>query len=298
MDSSSRQHKQGEPRRSRTPLPMWGERLRRILPLLGIVLGLAIIAYYPVSEAFDAYRRGQIAETLDIEAAQVDASEKEELLRQAHSYNDRLAGLTPEIPADRIMPYERQLSKDGHNTAFGYVSVPKIGLTMPLYHTTSDAALSAGAGHVEWSSLPVGGGSTHAVISAHSGMEGMRAFDDIHLLGQGDVFGVKVLGDLYCYRVTSSEVVEPHEAESLTITQGKDECTLVTCTPYGVNSHRLLVHGERCEVPDGFAEAAPSPLATVASIRVWPVLVALGVVAAVAVVLFARRRRARDGRRP
>lgn len=277
----------------RTSNLKFGERLARLLPVLGLMLGLFIIAYYPVTEAIDAHRRGEIARTLDVEAEQIDSAQKDELLAQAHAYNDRLVGITPGIPLEEIRPYEQQLSKDGHNTAFGYIVIPKLDLTMPLYRGTDDAALSAGVGHLEWSSLPVGGPSTHAVLSAHSGMEGMRAFDDIHLLKAGDVFGIKVLGDLYCYRVTGSEVVEPHDAESLTIENGKDECTLVTCTPYGINSHRLLVHAERCDVPENFLQEKPSPIAAVSSIRVWPVLVALGVVAAVAIVLLVRRRKAR-----
>ncbi len=271
-------------------------RVLRALPVVGLVLGVLIILYYPVTEAIDAYRRGQIAQGLDAEAAQIDTTKKDELLSQADAYNKRLVGLTPGMPLDQILPYELQLSKDGHNTAFGYIQIPKLDLTMPLYRGTSDAALSAGVGHLEWSSLPVGGASTHAVLSAHSGMEGMRAFDDIHLLKAGDVFGIKVLGDLRCYRVSTSEVVLPSDAESLTIEQGKDLCTLVTCTPYGVNTHRLLVHAERCEVPDNFLEEKPSPLTTVASIRVWPALLAAGVVGVVITVLLVRRKR-NGGRR-
>ena len=265
-------------------------RAVRILPVLGLVLGLAIIAYYPASEALDAYHRSQVASTLDAQAQQLDTTRTDVLLQQAHAYNERLAGLEPELPVDEILPYDQQLSEDGHDTAFGYVVIPTIGLTMPVYHGTSDAVLSAGVGHLEWSSLPVGGESTHAVLSAHSGMEGMRAFDDIRALAEGDVFGVKVLGDLYCYRVISTEVVWPDERDSLRIEGGRDLCTLVTCTPYGINDHRLLVHGERCDVPEGFLDQAPSPAAIVTNGRVWPFLVALAVVAAAVLVLVLRRR--------
>lgn len=283
----------------RAPKPQDTRRrkLMRVLPYLGIVLGLIIIGFYPASEAIDAWRRGQVAVQLDNAAAAMDTTQKDELLAQAHAYNQRLAGGEPAISAQDIWPYERQLSPDGADTAFAYVLIPAIDLTMPVYHGTSEAALSAGVGHIEHTSLPVGGESTHSALSAHSGMSGMRAFDEIDQLEPGDVFGVKVLGDLYCYRVISSEVVLPDEVDSLDIQPGQDLCTLITCTPYGVNDHRLLVHAERCAVPDGFGEDAASPAAIVGNKRVWPLLVA---VAAIAIVLIAslvhRRRRKARGR--
>ena len=275
-----------------------GDRISRAIPYIGLVIGLLIIGYYPASEAWDAWQRSQEAEEVDSAVASADDEAIAELFAQAEAYNDQLAGLTPDIDPDDIWPYEDQLSLTGHDTAFGYVIIPEISLTMPIYHGTDDAALSAGAGHLETSSLPIGGESTHAVITAHSGMSGMRAFDDIDQLEVGDVFGVKVLGELCCYEVTSIEVVWPDEVDSLEIQAGEDLCTLVTCTPYGVNDHRLLVHGQRCEVPDWFDDSTSSPLASVvASDRMLPFLIAFAVVAAVLVLLAAwqaqRRRKAR-----
>ena len=246
-------------------------RLVRLLPYLGVVLGLAIIAFYPVSEAIDAWRRGQIAVQLDQTAAAMDTSRKDELLAQAHAYN-------------------QQLSEDGADTAFAYIVIPDIDLTMPVYHGTDNAALSAGVGHLEQTSLPVGGESTHAALSAHSGMSGMRAFDEIDQLEPGDVFGIRVLGDLYCYRIMDSETVLPEEEGLLEIEAGRDLCTLITCTPYGVNDHRLLVHGERCAVPDGFGDTAVTPADIVTNRRVWPLLLAIAAIVAVAIALFVNRR--------
>lgn len=270
-------------------------RLMRALPYLGIVLGLLIIGFYPASEAIDAWRRSRIAVSLDQTASTIDTSQRDELLEQARAYNQALAGEDPELPAEQILPYEQQLSLTGADTPFAYLSIPAIDLTMPVYHGTDEAALSAGVGHLQKTSLPVGGASTHVALSAHSGMSGMRAFDEIDQLEVGDVFGVKVLGELLCYRVYQSEVVLPDEASSLDIQPGRDLCTLVTCTPYGVNDHRLLVHGERCEVPEGFeSSAAPSVAAVVTNKRVWPLLLAVTVVAAFGIAGFvvSRRRRA------
>lgn len=265
-------------------------RLVRLLPYLGVALGLAIIAFYPASEAIDAWRRGQIAVQLDQTAAAMDTSRKDELLAQAHAYNQRLAGEQPDIADRDIWPYKQQLSEDGADTAFAYIVIPGIDLTMPVYHGTDNAALSAGVGHLEQTSLPVGGESTHAALSAHSGMSGMRAFDEIDQLEPGDVFGIRVLGDLYCYRVMGSETVLPEEEGLLEIEAGRDLCTLITCTPYGVNDHRLLVRGERCAVPDGFGDTAVTPADIVTSRRVWPLLLAIAAIVAVAIALFVNRR--------
>ena len=128
-----------------------------------------------------------------------------------------------------------------------YIEIPKINLKMLVYHGTSDEVLAVGAGHLEGTSLPVGGPTTHCVITAHSGMKTMKAFDELRLLEVGDCFTVTTLGTSYEYEVESIETVLPYETESLGIVEGEDRVTLVTCTPYGINDHRLLVHGVRIE---------------------------------------------------
>lgn len=268
-------------------------RILNALPILGIIVGLVILGWYPATEMIDAYRREQVLEQLDTAVSHMDDSAKQEMLSQAHAYNERLAGLTPQIPSDQIWLYERQLALDGHDVEFAYIIIPKISLEMPIYHGADDAVLSAGVGHLEWSSLPVGGASTHAVLSAHSGMEGMRAFDDIRELEPGDVFAVKVLGELYAYKVTSTEVVLPDELDSTKIVAGKDLMTLVTCTPYGINDHRLLVHAERTKVPADFFDEKPSVADVLTNRRVLPFVLGLAGVAALGALLALRRRRAR-----
>lgn len=168
----------------------------------------------------------------------------EEQFAQARAYNAKLAGKEPKI--DDIWEYDRQLSFDGDGV-MGYIEIPKIGVRMLIYHGTEDEALAVGAGHLEGTSLPVGGESTHAVITAHSGMKTMQAFDRLRELEEGDIFIISVLGRHFTYEVESYETVLPYETDSLHIVQGEDLVTLVTCTPYGINSHRLLVHGKRIE---------------------------------------------------
>ena len=267
------------------------KRLKKILPYLGIVLGLLILAYLPVSELIDAWQRSNVALDSDSAVDDADREQVEYLLEQAEAYNLYLAGLEADIPEDEVLPYEEQLVLSDTDASFGYVIIPAISLTMPIYHGTSDEVLSAGAGHIEESSLPVGGESTHAVITAHSGLPSSRMFDDLDQLEVGDVFGVKVLGQLCCYEVTSIESVLPDETDSLDIQIGEDLCTLVTCTPYGVNSYRLLVHGTRCAVPDGFDSDPTSAVESVAaSGRIWPLIVGIVAVAVVLAALAVRRR--------
>lgn len=273
-------------------------RVLSALPFVGILCGLAVLLAYPAQEALDAYRRGQVASTIDTTAASVPDERKEELLRQAHAYNARLAGDDAGVDATEIWPYDEQLSYTaGVDDAFAYVRIPKLALTMPVYHGTSDAALSAGVGHVESTSLPVGGDDTHAVLSAHSGMSGMRAFDDIEKLSPGDVFGVHVLGDWYCYRVESSETVLPDEVDRFDIQPGRDMVTLVTCVPYGVNDHRYLVHAVRCPMPDGFLTESADPVAVATSPLMLPVVGVAGAAVLLTAALAIRRVRGRGGER-
>ena len=127
----------------------------------------------------------------------------------------------------------------------GYVTVEKIGVELPLYHGTSDAVLAVAAGHVEGSSLPTGGEGTHCVICAHSGLSGASLFTDLDRLEPGDTFSLTILDRVLTYQVDQIQTVEPRDTGSLTVIPGEDHCTLMTCTPYAVNSHRLLVRGTR-----------------------------------------------------
>ena len=129
----------------------------------------------------------------------------------------------------------------------GYVEIPAIGVNLPIYHGTEESTLDRGVGHLLGSSLPVGGTATHCVLTGHSGLAGQKMFSDLNLLKAGDLFFLRVMGETLAYRVTDIYTVLPEDTGKLTIDAGRDLCTLVTCTPYGVNSHRLLIRGERTE---------------------------------------------------
>lgn len=267
------------------------KRLRKILPYLGILFSICILFYYPGTEMIDAWKRQQIASQLDAQSSGIDPARKEMLLSQAKAYNQLLAGETPDIRSEDILPYDDQLNYYNTSDSFGYLLIPKINLAIPVYHGLSEGVLQVGSGHSDTSSLPIGGDSSHSVLSGHSGMLNMRAFDDIRELEEGDIFGVKIFGDYYCYKVYSVETVDPEELSSLHIQKGRDLCTLVTCTPYGINNKRLLVHAERCEVPEGFGDQVPGPFESLKSPRSIPAFIVVVLLLAITIVAIIKKRK-------
>ncbi|WP_294731018.1 class C sortase [uncultured Faecalibaculum sp.] len=268
-------------------------KFRDWLPWLGLLTGLLIVAWYPATEAMDAWRRSQIGSQLETQVQEQDDSVIRQLLQQAHAYNDRLAGKEPEIPEEQILPYEDQLMVRKGDQAFGMIVIPKLGLNMPIYHGTSETVLMAGTGHLKGTSLPVGGEDTHASVSAHTGMQNMRGFDELDQMKSGDIFGIRILGMTYAYKVESVEVVLPDEMDALEIQEGKDMVTLITCTPYGINDHRLLVHGIRTEVPEGYFDAKADPVVVLKSPRIWPFVLGTAIVVLLVIVTVVRNRKKR-----
>lgn len=215
-----------------------------LLPVLGMIIGILFLIYPFALDQYNEYRNEQAISSMSsvYDRYEDHKEELEKQLENAQAYNARLAG--DPTGNTEIPEYEDQLSFDGEGI-MGYIEIPKIRVKMILYHGTGDEILAIGAGHLEGSSLPVGGASTHAVITAHSGMKTMRAFDDIRELEAGDRILVTTLGHRMTYEVESSETVLPYETDSLAIVPGEDRITLITCTPYGINDHRLLVHAVR-----------------------------------------------------
>ncbi len=179
----------------------------------------------------------------------------ETMLDEARAYNKTLltSGTYLTDPFDEAAladptqePYSGLLNTDG-NGLMGYINIPKMDVTLPIFHGTTSEVLEGGVGHLQPTSLPVGGVGTHSVLSAHTGLGGKKLFTDLDQLGEGDVFYLHVLGQVLAYRVSDIRVVLPDDVSSLSIDPAADKCTLVTCTPYGVNDHRLLVTGLRTE---------------------------------------------------
>ena len=204
---------------------------------------------YPfVADYWNSMHQSQAIASYQETVAEMDDGTYEALWQAAEDYNSGLFG-----NADRFQPtqeehqrYEELLDVSGDGV-MGYVEIPSIDVSLPIYHGTSEEVLQVAVGHIEGSSLPVGGESTHCVISGHRGLPSARLFTDLDQLSEGDIFTLRVLDETLTYEVDQIHVVEPDDITLLEIVEGEDLCTLVTCTPYGVNSHRLLVRGHRVE---------------------------------------------------
>lgn len=240
----------------------------------GILLFLAalVLTLYPlISDYVNTKYQSEVHTAYEEAIAQVDNSAILEAKERADQYNQALSsGLVDAFSQAAIQnaaaEYDTLLNvnEDG---VIGYVWIPKIGVELPILHGTEAESLDRGVGHVLGSSLPVGGASTHTVLSAHSGMASQRMFTDLEELVIGDVFYLKVLGETLAYQVDAINTVLPHETELLQITKDVDACTLVTCTPYGVNTHRLLVHAVR--IPYEEAEVILEETATEEVASTW-----------------------------
>jgi sortase A len=181
----------------------------------------------------------------------MDTSELDAARAAASAYNETLLTV-PDKPFTKDALIKASESYDTllnvrEDGIMGYVEIPAIGVNLPIYHGTEESTLDRGVGHLLGSSLPVGGAATHCVLTGHSGLAGQKMFSDLNLLKEGDIFFLRVMGETLAYRVTDIYTVLPEDTGKLTIDAGRDLCTLVTCTPYGVNSHRLLLRGERTE---------------------------------------------------
>lgn len=276
-------------RKKRKRLPRWADRL---ITLLFILAGVGLMVWPWVLDRLEASgvfnQITEVSSTVDA----MDQTQKDEYLLQARSYNEALAGETTEVEASQVWPYNDQLTFD-RDPMMSWVEIPSIDVSMPIYHGTSESALMAGVGHLEGTSLPVGGESTHCVLTAHSGMRNLSMFDDIHDLQEGDLVLLHTMGEVLAYKVVSSEVVWPDEVSSLGIQDGQDLLTLITCTPYGVNDHRLLVHCVRTDYdPDEAVEQAAVQNRHLGK-REWAVLVTVVALLAVGADVLVHRLRKR-----
>lgn len=228
-----------------------------IVAVVALLMGMSRIAYPLISNYVNQVREKSVIEASAVKVASADNDTLTAERERALTYNQQLlagrAVVTDPFDPDAERPTDEDynavmnLAGDG---VMGTLNIPSIHLELPIYHTVDTDVLEHGVGHLEGTSLPIGGDSSHCVVSGHTGLPTMKIFDNLDQLEVGDCFIISVLGEDHAYQVTSTEVVLPDETDSLVIQEGKGLCTLVTCTPYGVNTHRLLVHAERCEVPE------------------------------------------------
>ena len=213
-----------------------------------LIIGICIILYPSFSSWWNARVQSQAISNYDKAVSDLGSDEKKRLLERAEQYNRELAELpSPLSDYASIDGYERILDITGTGI-MGYITIPKINVYLPIYHGTSPEVLNIAVGHLQGSTLPIGGKSRHSVISAHRGLPSSKLFTDIDQLVEDDTFTITILDEIYTYSVDNIQVVLPTELNSLNIIPDEDNVTLMTCTPYGINTHRLLVKAHRIDI--------------------------------------------------
>ena len=258
------------------------KHLSTIILILIFLMGLALVLYPTVADYWNSLHQSRAIATYAEEVAHIDTDQYAALWQTAVAYNQSLR----ERDNIFILSDEQKAAYDdllniGGNGVMGYIEIPAIGVSLPVYHGTDEAVLQIAIGHLEWTSLPVGGESSHCVVSGHTGLPSAKLFTNLNQLVAGDTFLFRILDETLTYEVDQIKIVLPRETDDLLVEEGKDLCTLVTCTPYGVNSHRLLVRGHRVEN----AEIAKTIRVTADAMQIEPFIVAPLVAAPMLLIL-------------
>lgn len=247
-------------------------------------MGLCLLVYPTFSDWWNSMHQSRAIAVYAENVAQIDNSHYEQMLADAHAYNDELA-LLPQrqwkLTDEELERYSSVMDVTGSGIMC-YIEIPKIKCSLPIYHGVEDTVLQIAVGHIPGSSLPIGGESTHSVLSGHRGLPSARLFTDLDKLVVGDTFLINVLDETLTYEVDQILIVEPYDLASLEIVPGQDLVTLVTCTPYGVNTQRLLVRGHRIET----AAEARTVRVPADAVQIDPTLVAPAVAAPILLLLF------------
>ena len=219
-----------------------------LILILTLLTGLSLLLYPTISDWWNSFHQSRAIASYVETVEELDDDAYAQLWEDAQAYNEALSQDNSRFQPseEESVRYNELLNLSGTGI-MGYVEIPSIDVTLPIYHGTDEAVLQVAVGHIEGSSLPVGGPGTHTVLSGHRGLPSATLFTDLDQLDMGDVFLLHVLGETLTYQVDQIRIVEPDDVSLLALEEGEDLCTLVTCTPYGVNSHRLLVRGYRVE---------------------------------------------------
>lgn len=245
-------------------------RFSTIILVVILLVGLSLLLYPSVSDYWNKMHQTRAIADYTDAVNNVDKELYEELMQKAVAYNNKLAKKTNvfNVGSAEYEEYLSLLDITGSGM-IGYIEIPSIDVSLPIYHGTEEATLQVAVGHLEWSSLPVGGAGTHSVLSGHRGLPSARLFTDLVELEEGDIFIIQVLDQTLTYEVDQIRIVEPSDTAEMMIRPGEDYCTLFTCTPYGLNTHRQLVRGHRIDnLPD-----AKKVRVTADAIRIEPLLV-------------------------
>ena len=256
------------------------EQKVNIILCLVILIGIGLLSYPTVSDWWNSFHQTRAVASYAAAVSQMKTEDYDRLFAEADDYNRKLAGtgMKWSMTDAEIQEYNNVLDISD-NGIMGYIDIPRIRQTLPIYHGTDDAVLQVAIGHLAGTSLPVGGDSTHCVVSGHRGLPSARLFTDLDRLTVGDIWTMTVLNRTVTYEVDQIRIVEPEDLSELQIVQGSDYCTLLTCTPYGINTHRLLVRGHRIPNLDGDANV------TVDAMQVDQTLVAMVVAVIILLIL-------------
>lgn len=243
--------------------------LLTVVMALGMFIGVALLLYPSVANYWNSFHQSRAIAGYQESVSTMNKEDYKDILDSARKYNKKLAetGMRWNMTEAQRMEYNRELVI-GDTEVMAYVSIPKFHIKCPIYHGTDEVVLQIAVGHLESSSLPVGGESTHALISGHRGLPSARLFTDIDKMREGDTWTITVLNETLTYECDQIRIVLPDDLSDLQIEEGKDYCTLITCTPYGINTHRLLVRGHRIPNLNGPADL------TADAIQIEPVFIA------------------------
>lgn len=237
--------------------------IKYLLVFLLLTLAVGLVTYPFIANYVFEHRADSIVNTVEEVAKEIDDEEQKAEIKSAQEYNQVIASGRVQLTDPFVDDAESDGGEDYDSLlcmttegVMGFVEIPSISLSIPIYHGTSEAVLEKGAGHLQGTSLPIGGESTHSVLTGHTGLSNAKLFTDLVELKEGDIFFLKVMGEKLAYEVDQIKVVLPSELSDLQIVPGEDYCTLLTCTPYGVNTHRLLVRGIRTD----YQEAVDNPV--------------------------------------
>ena len=258
------------------------KHISTILLFLIFFIGLSLLLYPTFADWWNSFHQSRAVASYVEQVSNMDEAKYDEIWSAAWDYNRSLIDRPNDylLSEEQWADYEKLLNITD-NGIMGYINIPKIDITYPIYHGTNEAILQVAIGHLEWTSLPVGGESSHCVVSGHRGLPSARLFTDLDKMEIGDTFLLQVLDEVLTYEVDQILIVEPQETKDLLIVEGQDLCTLVTCTPYGINSHRMLIRGHRIET----AEVKAVRRVTADAVQIEPVIVAPLVAAPMLLVL-------------
>ena len=260
--------------------------------MIVMLVGIGLLLYPSVANYWNQFHQTRAIMAYNDTVSSLSTEDYEKILNDAKEYNKKLGetGIVWKMSKAQKAEYEKQLAVDSSGI-MGYVSVPKFHIKLPVYHGTNESVLQIAIGHLEQTSLPVGGESSHCEVSGHRGLPSARLFTDIDKIKEGDTWTMNVLNETLTYECDQIRIVEPEDLSNLQIAKGKDYCTLITCTPYGVNTHRLLVRGHRIPNVDGNANL------TADAIQIEPIYIApflaVPIILILLIVLIASTRRAK-----